>query len=69
MARIMRQSKPRGEGGTRVQFSELIIFTVMGIAILAGIRYYFFVYKTSPASRWGLSLTRSITAMRRRSTR
>ena len=57
MARIMRASKPRPEAGTRVQFSELIIFIVAGIAALAGLRYYFFVYKTSPGYALGGFLT------------
>jgi hypothetical protein len=56
MARIIRQSKPRGEGSTRVQFSELIIFAVMGITLLAGIRYYFFVYKASAGYALGAYL-------------
>ena len=47
MARMMRRSGPRPEAGTRVQFSELIIFIAAGIALVAGIRYYFFVYRTS----------------------
>ena len=57
MARIMRASRPRPEAGTRVQFSELIIFIAAGIALLAGIRYYFFVYKTSPGYALGGFLT------------
>lgn len=56
MARIIRQSKPRGEGSTRVQFSELIIFTLMTMALVGGGYYYFAVYRTSAGYALGAYL-------------
>ena len=56
MSRIIRQSKPRGEGSTRVQFSELIIFTMMAVALAGGCWYYFFVYRTSAGYALGTFL-------------
>ena len=47
MARIVRHSKPKAEGGTQVQFSELIIFTAALIAVIGGGYYYFAIYRTS----------------------
>ena len=48
MSRIVGRAKQTERNGMRVQFSEAIIMIAVVIAVIFGIRWYFFGYRKSP---------------------
>lgn len=48
MARMVRRTRQNDAGGMGIRLPELIVMIAAVAAIVAGIRYYFFVYRVSP---------------------
>ncbi len=48
MARIVGRQRVRESSGTGLRVPEIIVFALVICGLVAGVRYYFFVYRVSP---------------------
>ena len=53
MARVIGRSKIRENVGPGLRLPEIIVFIIIIAAVVMGVRYYFFVYRTSPSFALG----------------